>query len=106
MADRLASDLRLTPEQQTELAELFAGRRERLEGFHRVKPLDAPHGLTLARPPEVRARFEQEQRALRDAVREILTTEQGEATGFGSPAGEGSRGRPDRAVLSIVVRNV
>ena len=64
MADPLASDLQLTPEQQTELAELFAGRRERLEGFHRVKLLDAPHGLTLARPPEVHAPFEQEQRQL------------------------------------------
>ena len=93
MADRLASDLQLTPEQQTELAELFAGRRERFDGFHRVKPLDAPHGLTLARPPEVRARFKQEQRALQDAVREILTAEQGEVfDGLWQPGRRGLEG--------------
>ena len=93
MADRLASDLQLMSEQQTELAELFAGRRERLEGSHRVKPLDAPHGLTLARPPEVRARFELEQRALRDAVRETGTAEQGKVfDGLWQPGRRGFEG--------------
>ena len=77
MADRLASDPQLTPVQQTELADLFAGRQERLEGFHR----------------EVRVRFEQEECALRDAVREILTTEQGEV--FDGPWQPGRRGFED-----------
>ena len=93
MADRLASDLQLTPEQQTELAELFARRRERLQGFHRVKPLGAPHGLTLARPPEVRALRTGAARALRDAVREILTAEQGEVfDGLWQPGRRGFEG--------------
>ncbi|MBI2834890.1 MAG: hypothetical protein HYX76_10750 [Acidobacteria bacterium] len=60
LADRLASELKLSADQRAELDEIFARRRGRLEGFH----------------AQVRARFETEQRELREDIRKILTPEQ------------------------------
>jgi hypothetical protein len=57
---RLVRDLNLTPEQQTQLDQIFADRRKRIEQIQ----------------GEVQARFDSEQRDLRAAIEKILTPEQ------------------------------
>ncbi len=60
LLDRIASDIELTPEQESELRVLFDSRRDRMRSISE----------------EVRDRFEAEQDQMSEALAEILTEEQ------------------------------
>jgi hypothetical protein len=60
LAERLAKDLGLTPEQQTKIEAVLTASREHVESLQR----------------DVRQRFDAEQRNLRDEIRKVLTPEQ------------------------------
>ena len=60
LLDRLGEELALTPGQRTQIEGVLRSRRERIDQFQR----------------DTRARFEIEQRALRDEIRQLLTPEQ------------------------------
>jgi hypothetical protein len=62
LVERLTTELELTPDQKVRIEEVLTTRRARVETLQR----------------EVRGRFEEEQRALRDDIRKVLTPAQQE----------------------------
>jgi Spy/CpxP family protein refolding chaperone len=74
LLERLTRDLELTPDQRTQIEGVLAARRSRLDALQQ----------------DVHARFEAEQRSLRDEIRKVLTPEQQEK--FDKQAAESRRG--------------
>jgi Spy/CpxP family protein refolding chaperone len=74
LLERLTSDLELTPDQRSQIEGVLAARRSRLDALQQ----------------DVHARFEAEQRSLRDEIRKVLTPEQQEK--FDKQQADGRRG--------------